>query len=235
MAKAHRLLDSQVRAFSANPSDRWENDGNGLYLRIRPNGTKTWVLRRKIRGKTKKTTLGTYPGTTLKSARLLAASQRTSDLEVAKKPSELGKVPTLFGELLHQYYNEHIEPTYRRPRQVRMYIDNRVADHIKELRVSDLDEQGTRDFRVAVRMWLRSYAVSSGPVGANRLLSIFKQATKFGTAIGYLTVDPLRELTRKLVGGEEKPGSRILNDKEITLLWFAKSDHLPLLRFQDSE
>ena len=224
-------MDSQVRAFSAKSKDRWVNDGNGLYIRIRPNGTKTWVLRRKIRGRTKKTTLGTYPGITLKRARLLAAAERTQDLEAAKKPAELGNVPTLFGELLNQYYNEHIEPTYRRPRQVRMYIDNRVTEHIKAFRVSDLDEQGTRDFRVAVRTWLRKYADSSGPVGANRLLSIFKQATKFGTAIGYLTVDPLRELTRKLVGGDEKPGDRTLTNDEIRMLWYAESDHQPLLRF----
>ena len=231
MAKAHRLLDSQVRAFFAKSKDRWENDGNGLYIRIRPNGTKTWVLRRKIHGRTKKTTLGTYPRTSLKDARLLAAAKRTEDIEIAKKPVELGDSPTLFGELLNQYFDEHVKPNYRRPRQVRMYIDNRVTDRIKELQVSDLDAQATRDFRVAVRTWLRKYAVTSGPVGANRLLAIFKQSTKFGTAIGYLTVDPLRELTRKLVGGDEKPRDRTLTEREIRMLWRADSDHQSLLRF----
>ena len=232
MAKAHRLTDSQIRAFKPHSEkDRWENDGNGLYLRVRPNGTKTWVLRRKISGRTKKTTLGIYDDVSLRDARIEAGVVRKKDKELADKPLALGESPTLFGELLSQYYDEHIEPTYRRPRQVRLYIDNRVPDDIKSLRVSDLDEQGTRDFRVAVRTWLRRYAERRGPVGANRLLAIFKQATKFGTAIGYLTVDPLQELTRKLVGGEEKPGSRTLSTGEIRDLWHADSDHQPLLRF----
>jgi integrase len=112
-----------------------------------------------------------------------------------------------------------------------MYIDNRVPDFLKALAITDLDSNATRDFRVTVRDWLFSYAKSSGPVGANRLLAIFKQATIYGTAIGYLTVDPLRELTRKLVGGIEKPGDRTLTNDEIKKLWFAESPYLPLFKF----
>ena len=112
-----------------------------------------------------------------------------------------------------------------------MYIDNRVPDLLRALTISDLDSNATRDFRVTVRDWLFSYAKSSGPVGANRLLAIFKQATKYGTAIGYLTVDPLRELTRKLVGGIEKSGDRTLTNEEIKKLWHAESPHLALFKF----
>ena len=97
--------------------------------------------------------------------------------------------------------------------------------------ITDLDSNATRDFRVTVRDWLFSYATSSGPVGANRLLAIFKQSTKYGTAIGYLTVDPLRELTRKFVGGNETSGNRTLSDEEIIKLWNAESQHLPLFKF----
>ena len=150
MAKAHRLTDSQVRAFKpCEDKDRWKNDGNGLYIRIRPNGKKTWVLRRKIKKVSKKTTLGKeYPKTTLKMARRLAGEERARDEDKAALPEKLSESPTLFGELLNQYYREHVEPSYRRPRQVRMYIDNRVPNHIKELPISDLDEKGTRYFRV---------------------------------------------------------------------------------------
>ena len=233
MAKAHRLKDSQIRAFKPDlRNDRWENDGNGLYMRVRPNGTKSWVLRRKINKTTKKNTLGHYPETTLRMARLKAGEQRVKDKEKAERETVLGmETPGTFGELLQQYYDEQIEPTYKRPRQVRMYIDNRVPDSLKALTITDLGSNATRDFRVTIRDWLFSYAKSSGPVGANRLLAIFKQATKYGTAIGYLTVDPLRELTRKLVGGIEKPGDRTLTNDEIKKLWFAESPYLPLFKF----
>ena len=237
MAKANRLTDSQVKTLkygvpdSAGDDKEWRNDGNGLYIRVRPNGTKSWVLRRKINTVTKKTTIGHYPNLSLRNARLKAAQERIGDNEKAKAVSRRIVAPGTFGKLLEQYYDEQIEPNYKRPRQVRMYIDNRVPDFLKALMITDLDSNATRDFRVTVRDWLFSYAKSSGPVGANRLLSIFKQTTLYGTAIGYLTVDPLRELTRKLVGGTENPGKRILTDEEMKKLWYAESPHLPLLRF----
>ncbi len=237
MAKANRLTDSQVKTLkyevpdSAGDDKEWRNDGNGLYIRVRPNGTKSWVLRRKINKVTKKTTIGHYPKLSLKNARLKAAQERTNDAVQVKTASRGIVAPGTFGKLLKQYYDEQIEPNYKRPRQVRMYIDNRVPDSLKSLTITDLDSNATRDFRVTVRDWLFSYAKSSGPVGANRLLAIFKQSTKYGTAIGYLTVDPLRELTRKLVGGNETSGNRTLSDEEIIKLWNAESQHLPLFKF----
>ena len=53
MAKANRLTSSQVEALKYGVPDKagtdreWRNDGNGLYIRVRPNGAKSWVLRRK--------------------------------------------------------------------------------------------------------------------------------------------------------------------------------------------
>jgi len=231
MAQANRLIDSQVRAFKAKSKDVWANDGNGLYIRVRPNGKKTWVLRRKISKRTRKTTLGTYPNMGLRDARIAAAKIRDKDSETADLPDAIADSPALFGELLDKYYDKHIKLNYRRPRQVRQYIDNRVSDDIKALKVSDLNEKETRDFRVTVHAWLERYGETRGKVAANRLLAIFKQSTKYGTAIGYLTVDPLRELTRKLVGGEESPGKRVLTDEELRLLWQAESSHTPLLKF----
>ncbi len=237
MARANRLQDSIVRALKYGISDsagndkEWRNDGNGLYIRVRPNGKKSWVLRRKINKISKKTTLGHYPKLTLKKARLKAAQVRTEDEETANRSSAGLNMPGTFGELLQQFYAEQIAPRYKNPRRVRMYIDNCVPDSLKALTITNLGSSETREFRIIVRDWLVSYVKSSGPTGANKLLAIFKQTTRYGTAIGYLTVDPLHELTKKLVGGTEKPGSRTLTNDEIKKLWYAESPHLPLFRF----
>ena len=237
MAKANRLTDSMVRALkygvpdSAGKDKEWRNDGNGLYIRVRPNGKKSWVLRRKINKVTQKTTIGHYPDVSLRNARLEAAQLRIGDQERAKRSSKGISTPGTFGELLQQFYSEQIEHNYKRPNQVRMYIDNRVPDTLNSINITDLTSNDTREFRIVVRDWLFKYAQSSGPVGANRLLAIFKQATRYGTAIGYLTIDPLRELTKKLVGGTEKSGIRTLTEDEIKKLWYAESKHLPLFKF----
>jgi integrase len=245
---ANRLTNSQVDSLRYGVPDKagndkeWRNDGNGLYIRVRPNGSKSWVLRRKIfnpdkqASATRKTTLVRYsPGhpahLSLKDARLRAAQLRTKDVELAKKVPSGKNRPGTFGQLLSQYYDEQIEPRYKRPRQVQMYIDNRVPEFVKALTITDLDNDTTRDFRIIVRHWLFSYAQSSGPLGANRLSSILKQATKYGAAIGYIAVDPLRDLTRNLVGGSERPCERTLTDDKIKRLWRTESPHIPLLKF----
>ncbi len=237
MRLANRLQDTVVRALkygvpdSAGDDKEWRNDGNGLYIRVRPNGKKSWVLRRKINKIAKKTTLGHYPRLTLQKARLRAAQVRIEDEETANRSSAGLNMPGTFGELLQQFYAEQIEPRYKDPLQVRLYIDNCVPDSLKALTITDLDSNATREFRVTIRDWLFSYVNSSGPSGANRLLAIFRQATRYGTAIGYLTVDPLRELTKKLVGGTEKPRTRTLTKDEIKKLWYAQSSYLSLFRF----
>ncbi len=169
MARANRLQDSIVRALKYGISDsagndkEWRNDGNGLYIRVRPNGKKSWVLRRKINKISKKTTLGHYPKLTLKKARLKAAQVRIEDEETANRSSAGLNMPGTFGELLQQFYAEQIAPRYKNPQRVRMYIDNRVPDALKALTITNLGSSETREFRsrTSAVAKLGSFALSS--------------------------------------------------------------------------
>jgi hypothetical protein len=42
--------------------DRLLGDGDGLFLRIRPNATKTWVIEYEFKGTRRKSTIGVYDG-----------------------------------------------------------------------------------------------------------------------------------------------------------------------------
>lgn len=231
MRKQRQLLDSEIRALKPGVSKEWTSDGDGLYIRLWPSGVKSFVLRRKIKGRTKRTTLGQYPKMSLREARLAAAAERMKDGEKKTEAYFGSDTPGTFGELIDKYYAEQIEPRYKDPRQVRLYKDNRVPDWLKGLVVTSMTPDDARAFRVRVRDWLVEYANTSGPVGANRLLSILKQTTRFGANIGYIEVDPLIGLTKKYVGGDEKPRERILSDDEIRALWSSESGHTPILKF----
>ena len=138
MAKRQQLLDSQLRALRPDNSDYWKNDSNGLYIRVRPTGTKSFVLRRKVNGKTIRTTLGQYPSMSLKQARLEAGRERLKDQESKREKInflEMTDVRT-FGELLERFYEEQIERDYKQPRQIRLYIDH-VADAFASLGRND--------------------------------------------------------------------------------------------------
>lgn len=69
----HRLTDKQVQ--NAKPGAA--NDGGGLFLRVSGNGNRRWVFRFTLRGsKQREMGLGSYPQTSLATARAKAAAAR---------------------------------------------------------------------------------------------------------------------------------------------------------------
>jgi integrase len=188
-------------------------DGGGLYLRVRTTGAKTWAVRRKAGGTTQIITLGRWPRLSLADARL--AAQRL-DVHV--------KVATItLRELLEEWHADRVAPRYRRPHDVGQYFE-RIEPTLLATRLRDLH-------RLEIRQTLKRYALKRGPVTANRLMSILRTALMFAVNIGYLEQSPIQGLTKDLVGGPEKPRSRVLSDDEIRRLWHAETNHRPLLRF----
>jgi integrase len=63
------LTDTEIR--QAKPREReWKlSDGGGLYLLIRPNGSKLWKLKFRVNGREQKLSFGAYPTVSLKDAR----------------------------------------------------------------------------------------------------------------------------------------------------------------------
>ncbi|WP_131112220.1 tyrosine-type recombinase/integrase [Sulfuricystis thermophila] len=57
---AKRLSAQACETVKPSIRDRLLSDGDGLYLRVRPNGTKTWVIEYEHRGKRTKYTIGRY-------------------------------------------------------------------------------------------------------------------------------------------------------------------------------
>jgi len=63
------LLDVTLRNAKPDVKDKRLNDGEGLYLLIKPNGAKWWRFDYSFAGKRKTLSLGVYPKTTLTDAR----------------------------------------------------------------------------------------------------------------------------------------------------------------------
>lgn len=70
------LTDIEIR--HSNQRDReWKlTDSGGLYLLIRPNGSKLWRLKYRVKGKEQKLSFGSYPSISLKEARVLRDQAR---------------------------------------------------------------------------------------------------------------------------------------------------------------
>ena len=72
------ITDSKIKAIKSNGKEQWLGIGDGLYLRVRPNGKKFFVSRYSFNGKQKKFTLGEYPALKLAVAKKI-------NLEVKEK------------------------------------------------------------------------------------------------------------------------------------------------------
>jgi integrase len=63
------LNAAQIRAFLAGDAPYRKADEKGLYLEIRPNGSKLWFLKYRVAGKEKRLSLGMWPDVSLADAR----------------------------------------------------------------------------------------------------------------------------------------------------------------------
>lgn len=71
------LTDTAIR--NAKPLDKsWKlSDAQGLYLLIKPNGSKLWHLKYRFGGKEKKLAFGAYPAVSLANARKMREDARS--------------------------------------------------------------------------------------------------------------------------------------------------------------
>ena len=79
----HKLTDIAVRMLKPKSSSFQVSDGGGLYLKIYPNGSKSWLLRKYSGGKQTNIILGAYPDISLAQARV-AAIKKLKKLELTK-------------------------------------------------------------------------------------------------------------------------------------------------------
>jgi hypothetical protein len=64
------LTDLEIRQANPRESDWKLTDGGGLYVLVRPNGSKLWRFKYRANGREQKLSFGAYPEVGLKEARL---------------------------------------------------------------------------------------------------------------------------------------------------------------------
>lgn len=174
-------------------------DGDGLYLRVHPTGAKSFLLRTRVGGRAKWTTIGSYPAMSLAEAR-----RRVREIEAEGEPSRM-KV-----QACYDAWQAHVDKEYKSPDQVRY----RMARHF-------VPAFGTRAISEITRAELSEHLAAiaeQAPVQANRVLGDVKQMFTFAVARGWLENSPAHLLTKKAVGGKERSRDRVLADAEIVEL-----------------
>ena len=111
MAAEKLLTEATCKAAKAKAKLYYLNDGAGLRLRIRPDGSRTWIYRYRLGGKEMSSGLGAYPKVTLQIARAkidearqhVAKGDNPSTANRIAKANQITKGEATFGAIAREW------------------------------------------------------------------------------------------------------------------------------------
>jgi integrase len=208
------LTDLQIKKFVPRDTRFEVSDSKGLYVRVTPNGTKSWVFRYQYNGIPRRMTLGNYPGIALADARTkhgeaMQELQRGIDpgLKAREQKAKMKAAPT-FQDLLDEFWTLELSGQPSGAVRKRL-VEKDVLTYWGKRKVTSI----TRRDAVLLLDRVRQRA----PVGANRLQGLLVRMFNFASERGICEHSPLTGMRR----GKEKARARVLTDEEIKLLWEA--------------
>jgi len=190
----------------------------GLFLIVQPTGKKSWAVRYRIHGKSKKYTIGAYPIFTLAKARELAAAALRqvavgADPAEEKKEAETSTVAAVVAEFI----GKHCERK-QRPRTI--YENKRMLQKIV------LPRWGERSIasitRSDVRDMLERIVARGSPMMANRVHEIIRSLFNWCIENEIVTASPVANLKKPTERKSER--DRFLDDGEIRLVMKAAKE-----------
>ena len=151
----------------------------GLYLLVQPSGARSWAVRYRHNGKSRKLTLGPCPALDLKAARELGAKALRSVAEgrdPAREKQARPVHPDSVEDVVAQFIERHVRRNYRpKPaKEAERLLRVHVLKAWRGRTIGDITRRDVRDM-------LDRIVEAGAPVAANRVHSITRKL--FGWAV----------------------------------------------------
>jgi integrase len=214
-----RIKKTKKKLEKANIRDSSFAIEGGLSMRVFQNGRACFQYRYSRPGKEGKSRFvyGDYPSISLEKARELhseAKKQVRAGVDInSEKALETQKriaEPTI-QEMFDRYQVDYLA-TLKRPKQTIYYFDKDVLPEIGQMKVSDVK-------RANLTNLLMKVVRRGAPVGANKLLSMLKIFFRYCVESGTIEHNPADLISKKFIGGTEKPVERALSIDEVRKFW----------------
>ncbi len=191
------LTEAACKASKAKDNIYYLNDGAGLRLRVRPDGSRTWIFRYRLNGKEMSAGLGAYPTVTLQIARAKAQDARAladngQNISAAKKvgrATRSAKSGNTFG-LIAREWLEHNKADWssthheRNEGLVRRYL----LPDLAKLPIESIEERYL--FTVLKKVYDQGTKVSS-----MRTRTVAAQIFSYARATHRATSNPARDMS----------------------------------------
>jgi integrase len=208
-----------VEAIRAAADRREIADGYlpGLYLVVQPSGAKSWAVRYRHKGNTRKFTLGTYPAIDVKTARELGSKALRMVAEGRDPGQERAQArasqPDSIEATATQFIERHCQRV-NRPKTARETERLLRRNVLPRWRGRNIDTITRRD----VLDVLDRVVDAGAPIEANRVLAATRKMFAWAVARDIIAASPCAGLKPP---SPERSRDRILNDVELRLVWLA--------------
>jgi integrase len=231
-----KLTAASVAKLKPNPKRRLEiPDGllTGLYFIVQPTGARSWAVRYRHDGRTRKLTIGRYPTFELAEAREAARAalqkvQRGIDPAyerfVARRRAEA--VPDDFESVVRTYVERRLKPqnrTWRETARLLGYATD-AEDNLLIRKRGLIERWGARklgDIRRADIIAALDGLVVEAPIVANRTLSTLSALFNWAASRDLIEANPCARVERP---APEVHRDRVLTDDDVRAIWKAAGE-----------
>ena len=189
----------------------------GLYLVLQPSGARSWAVRYRSGGQTRKHTLGPYPAIDLKTARTLASRALRAAAEGRdpgrEKALERTTLPDSVEAVAKQFVELHCRRA-NRPRTIegtQQLLDLHVLPRWRRRLIKDITRRDVLDL-------LDGLVESGRPVAANRALTAIRKMFNWAMERDIIASSPCAGVKPPT---PEQSRDRVLTDSELRDIWLA--------------
>ena len=189
----------------------------GLYLVIQPSGAKSWAVRYRHQGQTRKHTLGSYPAIDLKAARQLgaralrgAAEGRDPGREKAQvRSARIDSIEHVAAQFIERHCKRSNRP--RTAQETERLLRLHVLPRWKGRKISEITRRDVLDV-------IDRVIDDGAPIAANRVLAAVRKMLNWAVARDIITASPCAGVKPPT---PERSRDRKLSDDELRLVWLA--------------
>jgi integrase len=186
----------------------------GLYLIVQPNAKKSWAVRYRFQGKSRKYTLTGFPSLPLAHKQAQAVLDQVAEGRDPAAEKRLAAAPDdLFKTVATSFIERHVR-RHNSPRHARDTANMLAKDILPrwgERRIQDLTKRDVLEVLHAIQE-------RGGGVSTNRTLSILKKLFNWCIDQDIVASSPAASVKRPI---KEATRDRVLDDAELKLLWQA--------------
>jgi integrase len=211
---AQKMLTARsIEALKPGPDRREIADPHmpGLYLVVQPSGSKSWAVRYRHNGATRKHTLGSYPAIDLKSARDLAGKAMRAVAEGRDPGREKHEEKADTVEAVARHFIERHCKNNRTALTTQRLLEQYVLPRWRGRLACDITRRDILDVLDRV--------VDAGkPITANRTLAAVRKMFNWAVSRDIIAASPCAGVKPP---SPEQSRDRVLNDTELHNVWIA--------------